>query len=128
MEDLKQESIRRMKILKLDEKIINDFIEKDVIYVSKIQGEIEVANQNQISLVKEFEKEHKVKIYHIIQLVSKNRNILYFLYVNQKRKYWSQDRKDISLGYIETITVKNLRELRVIGAKIINGKVSVVKE
>lgn len=128
MEDLKQESIRRMKILKLDEKIINDFIEKDVIYVSKIQGEIEVANQNQISLVKEFEKEHKVKIYHIIQLVSKNRNILYFLYVNQKRKYWAQDRKDISLGYIETITVKNLRELRVIGAKIINGKVSVVKE
>lgn len=128
MEDLKQESIRRMKILKLDEKIINDFIKEDILYVSKIQGEIEVANQNQINLVKEFEKEHKVKIYHIIQLVSKNKSILYFLYVNQKRKYWVQDRKDISLGYIETITVKNLRELRVIGAKIINGKVSVVKE
>ena len=128
MEDLKQESIRRMKILKLDEKIINDFIKEDILYVSKIQGEIEVANQNQINLVKEFEKEHKVKIYHIIQLVSKNKSILYFLYVNQKRKYWVQDRKDISSGYIETITVKNLRELRVIGAKIINGKVSVVKE
>lgn len=128
MEDLKQESIRRMKILKLDQKIINDFIKEDILYVSKIQGEIEVANQNQINLVKEFEKEHKVKIYHIIQLVSKNKSILYFLYVNQKRKYWVQDRKDISLGYIETITVKNLRELRVIGAKIINGKVSVVKE
>lgn len=126
MEDLKQEAIRRMKILRLDTKIIKDYVEKNLIYVSEIRGEYEIANQEQLQLLQKLEVQNNIKIYHIIHLVSKNRNILYFLFITQKRKKWIQERKDISLGYLETIAVKNTRDLEIIGFKTKNGKVSVV--
>lgn len=87
-EELKEECIKRLKILKLDDYIINDFKDNNKVYATIIDGDIiEVTEDNKVfELMKSFEKNKQGKIYHIISIEGQFRNAVYILYVNNNTK------------------------------------------
>ncbi len=123
---MKQESIERMKILKLKQDVIEDFSKEDIIYISEVQGDLLKANDEQLQLIKQFELKKNVKVYHIIHQETESRDILFFLYVSEKEQDWKDERRDLTLGFDCVIVLKKETEIKEIGIKIKDGKVNVV--
>lgn len=101
-QELKQECIKRLKILKLDSKIINEFKENYKVYVSKIKdGAAEVIFDNDIiELIKMFEEKQTIKIYHVII----NKGNIYMLSVHTDKKVWKEERADLKRGFTAIVS------------------------
>ena len=67
-DELKQEAIKRLEILKLDSTVINDFKDNNKVYVSKIKetGTEIIFDSEVMDMIKIFEQEKTIKIYHVI--------------------------------------------------------------
>ncbi len=126
-DELKQECIERLKILKLDEQIINDFINNNKVYATIINGDvIEVTEYNVVSkLMKSFENNKQVKIYHIVSIEEKLKSLVYILYVRNDKKEWKAEREDLKNGFAEVSTFEEVREYRNknIGIEVNDGKI-----
>ena len=127
MEELKQECIERLKILGLDSKIINDFVNDEKVYISSIDGDIMEATKYDFvsELMKNFEQTKKVKVYHIISIEREMRSTVHILYVSQERSNWKSEKEDLKNGYTEVHTLEEVRVLanRNIGIDVENGKI-----
>lgn len=123
MEDLKQECIERLQILKLDSKIIKEFKENDKVYVSKIEnGTTEVKYDNEImDLIKMLEQKETIKIYHVIIFDS----TMYFLVIHTHQEEWQKEKSDLKRGFIEIVITKSVIEFtsRNAGIETENGKI-----
>ena len=123
---IKDECIKRMKILELDSKIINDFKSDDKIYVSDLAND-NIADVIVYPLLKikilKFEKAKKVKIYHIVHTESQNKDGTYLLYVSHNKENWKNENRDMKLGYIEAYAYEEIREQKIIGIEINDGKI-----
>lgn len=126
-DELKQECVARLKILKLDSQIIGNFKNNDKIYVTQINKNVmEVTSYLEIKeLVKSLEEKRKVKIYHIVSMEGEFKNVIYLLYTSVNKKEWELEKQDLKRGFTqafileETIKTGNLN----IGIKIENGKI-----
>ena len=130
MEDKKQmklEAIERMKILKLNKQAINDFITNNTIYVSNIKGSLQKANEEQMKLVKQYEEERQIKIYHIVHHKTYSKDILYLQYVDNIREHWRVEKRDIDLGFDDVICYKISNELREIRFGTKEGIINFIK-
>ena len=76
--ELKQESIERMKLLKLKNEIIEDFTKEDIIYVSNIGGDLQRTDEEDINFIKQYEETRNVKIYHVIKQKTESKEISIF--------------------------------------------------
>lgn len=121
--ELKEESAERLKMMHLQPKLIKEFVESNILYVSNIKGNLERANQEQLTLVKEIEKKKLVKIYHIIHYKTQNKDILYFLYVDDKINNWKEEKRYLLLGYANSICYKKCIELQEVSLKINQGEI-----
>lgn len=101
-EELKQECIKRLKILKLDFKIINEFKDNDKVYVSKIKdGATEVIFDNDIiDLIKMFEEKQTIKIYHVIV----DEDNIYMLSVHTNKEIWKEEKADLKKGFTAIVS------------------------
>lgn len=86
--ELKQECINRLKILKFDEKVIEDFKVKDKLYATNMSNKniVDTAYKEVIQGIKIFEKTNNIKIYHIVNIETNNNIIVYLLYVKRNKK------------------------------------------
>lgn len=111
MEELKQECIERLKILGLDSKIIDDFVNDEKVYISVLDGEmLEATQYNYVcKLIKSFEKNWKVKIYHIISIERKMRDTVHVLYVSQDKSKWKEEKENLKNGYTQAHTSETIR-------------------
>lgn len=111
MEEIKKECIERLKILGLDSKIINDFEKEEKVYISVIDGDILEATQYDyvLNLIKSFEKNWNVKIYHIISIERKMRDTVHVLYVNKNKSKWKSEKEDLKNGYTQAHTSETIR-------------------
>lgn len=125
-EEVKQEAIERMKLLKLNKQIINEFEKLDKIYVSEIKGNLQKANDEQLEMVKEYEEKKQVRIYHIIHQKTESKDISFFLYVDPNSKEWKAEKRDIELGYECALCFKQTKEIRELGIKVKDGKVNTI--
>lgn len=127
VEEIKKECIERLKILGLDSKIINDFEKEEKVYISVIDGDILEATQYDYvsNLIKSFEKNWNVKIYHIISIERKMRDTVHVLYVNKNKSKWKSEKEDLKNGYAQTHTLETVRAFMQenIEMKIENGKI-----
>lgn len=126
IEQMKKEAIERMKVLKLSRQIINDFITKNIIYVSNVKGNQEKANDKQMQLVKQYEEDRQIKIYHITHLKTKSREILYFHYVDNNKDNWKIEKRDLTLGFDDVICYRVSKEFRQVRLKIRQGIISFI--
>lgn len=126
---VKEECIKRMKLLKLDKKIINDFSKLDKIYISDINTGYSQINEKIEKLIQDYEKDYKIKIYHVIQNSSQHNNTLFFLYVNCNPNEWKNEKRDIADGFIDALIYKVIitrtifKQKRTIGINMDNGKI-----
>ena len=127
MEELKQECIERLKILGLDSKIINEKEKEEKVYISVIDGDILEATQYDyaLNLIKSFEKNWNVKIYHVISIERKMRDTVHVLCVSKDKSKWKAEKEDLKNGYTQAHTLETVRAFMQenIEVKIENGKV-----
>ena len=97
MEELKQEAIKRLEILKLDSKVINEFKENDNVYVSKVENAATevILDKEIIDLIKMFEQKKTIKIYHVII----NQDNIYMLSVHTNKEIWEEEKSDLKRGF-----------------------------
>lgn len=126
IDKVKQEALERMKILKLNKKVIDEFKTQDIIYVSEIQGDLQKANNEQMLMVKEYEQKKQVKIYHIIHQKTESKDISIFLYVDINSKEWKAEKRDMELGYDCALCFRQIKEIRELGIKVKEGKVNTI--
>lgn len=127
MEELKQECVDRLKILGLDSKIINDFEKEEKVYISVIHGDVLEATQYDYvcKLIKKFEENWKVKIYHVISIEREMRDTVHVLYVSKDKNKWKAEKEDLKNGFTQAHTLETVRAFMHdnIGIKIENGKI-----
>lgn len=127
VEELKQEVIKRMKSLQLQDNVIENFEKENKIYVSEIKGGLVEANDEQMKILREFEKEKNIRIYHIIHLKGKGIDSLCFLYISNDKEKWQAERNEISRCIIEILYYKEIKDVREIGIVLKDGQISIVK-
>ena len=130
-EYLKEEFIKRLKILKLNNQIIDDFKNNDKVYATIIDGDtIEVTEHNKVyELMKSFEKNKQGKIYHIISIEGQFRSAVYILYVNSNTKdEWKLEQEDLKRGFAEVSSFEEIIKYdnRHIGIEVNDGKIKKV--
>ena len=122
--ELKQESIERMKLLKLKNEIIEDFTKEDIIYVSNIGGDLQRADEEDINFIKQYEETRNVKIYHVIKQKTESKEISIFLFVDTNCRCWRDEKRDIKLGYSCAIIYTKSKEIKEIGHTFEDGKIN----
>lgn len=126
-DEIKQECIDRLKILKLDDKIINDFINKNKVYATVMNGDtLEVTQYGIVSkLMKSFEKNKNVKVYHIVSIEEELRTLVYILFVGNNKDEWKAEKGDLKRGFAEVSAFEEIRTYnnRHIGIEVKNGKI-----
>ncbi len=127
MEELKQEAIERLRIIGLDSQIIKEFAENNKVYVTRIndKGTEFIFDSKIMDMIKIFEKEKTIKIYHVIIY----ENDLYILSVHKHKENWNKEKVELKRGFV-TIVLCNIIDggiveliARDIGIEIEIGKI-----
>ena len=127
MEELKKEAIERLRIIGLDSKIIKEFAENNKVYVTRIndKGTEFIFDSKIMDMIKIFEKEKTIKIYHVIIY----ENDLYILSVHKHKENWNKEKVELKRGFV-TIVLCNIIDggiveliARDIGIEIETGKI-----
>ena len=97
----KEEAIKRMKALDLYKTYIEDFIDKDQIFMSEMTGGVYEFSENTelVNTVNEFEIAHNALVYHVIRTFTQFGELYTFLYVSDYKEEWEMDNDDIAEGY-----------------------------
>ena len=113
-EDVKNECLRRMKILKLHDEgehtCVGDFRKNGTVWKSEFHGILYWLDEDEQKAVEEFEKSHEgLKVYHCIKSHTEFGELLSMLYVNgRSEEEFDEDKEyfdnDIQDGYIMSDT------------------------
>ena len=97
-EQMKEEAIKRMKLLNLHTNVINEFQDDDIVNCSQF-GVLFWLNDDQEKRVAEFEKESGNLVYHMIRTdyVELGR-MLTLLYVSPYMDEWERDEAELNAG------------------------------
>lgn len=108
-EQMKEEAIKRMKLLNLHTNVIHEFQDDGIVNCSQFGGALFWLNDDQKKRVAEFEKESGNLVYHMIRTdyVELGR-MLTLLYVSPYMDEWERDRKELAarepLAYVANLT------------------------
>lgn len=124
--ELKQECMKRLEILKFDDKVIEDFNVKDKLYVTNMSNEnlVDIAYNEIIQVIKVFEKANNVRIYHIVKVETHNNIVVYLLCVKRNKREWKNEREDLKNGFTEVYSYEGIRKIKNIGIETNLGKIT----
>ena len=125
-ESMKQEAIERMEILKIQKRAIKEFKEQSKLNKSEGKlGKLYYLNEQEIELVKEYERKSNVLIYHIIHTISNLGETYELLFVAKEDDDWKDEKKDLKRGFatakVIVVNYKLDSEIGVIGFETRNG-------
>ncbi|MDD6255107.1 MAG: hypothetical protein PUA82_03760 [Eubacteriales bacterium] len=124
-EQQKSEALRRMKALNLLPSIVEDFRKNGTIYMSGEEGMLYFPDQEQLDLVRRFEKRNNVLVYHIINEVKSYGECCTMLYIPADPSGWKSFDKNIRDGlvdaYVYNMTKPDMSEAGLIQVKSVNG-------
>lgn len=123
--ELKQECMKRLEILKFDDKVIEDFNGKDKLYVTNMSNKnlVDIAYNEIIQVIKVFEKSNNVRIYHIVKVETDNSIVIYLLYVKRNKREWKNEREDLRNGFTEVYFYEVIKKVKNIGIETESGQV-----
>lgn len=110
-EEMKQQAIKQMKELQLNNKIIEEFNLNNKIYKSiDTEPHLLEIDQEEQKIIQHIEELYDILVYHIINV---NTEILVeyeILYVDESKAEWQGNIEDINNGYVESCTIiKNVK-------------------
>ena len=102
MEDLREmqvkEAIERMKVLHIMDRPIKEFEKEGVLNLSEGIGLLYWLDDDEKEMVKKFEEEHEMVVYHVIKTFSTLGLMYSLLYVSKHMDELEMDRADILDG------------------------------
>ena len=122
--ELKNEAIKRMQILKLEDKIIQDLKDKNILYISNLGGTLEVEDDEQIQFVKDIEQTKNILVYHLIHRTTQYQDTTYYLFVDNNKKEWKAEKKDLENQFTLALCYTKVKSFNEIGMWIKDGKVT----
>lgn len=127
-EEMIQEGIKRMKLLKLHPNVINEFKEEQRLNKSDLnKGILYWLNEEEQEMIKRLEKKYKFMTYHIIHSYSNLGETYEVLFIKDNKEEWKAEKEDLKNGYamarVEVINCSINSEFGYIGVKSINGGV-----
>ena len=122
-EKMKQESITRLKMLKLHRNVIYDFETEDKL--NKSEGSMAGLywlDEEEQEIVEIFENNYNVLVYHVIKTYTIELGEIYdLLYVDEYEEYWDEEKEEIKEGVVRSYTVSPLSESGRICVELKNG-------
>ena len=98
--EMKKEAIKRMKILQLHQNVLDDFMNENKLNKSDSPlGSLYWLDEEEIKIVKDFEKRHNVLVYHVIHTFSNLGETYELLFVTTEKEEWENERRDLKNGY-----------------------------
>lgn len=94
--EMKNEALARMHILKIHEIAVNDLEKNDMANVSFLGcGILYWPTDKQIELIKKFEDQYNCLVYHGISSTTEIGELVTLLYISQYESDWPTDREDL---------------------------------
>ncbi len=127
-EQMKQEALARMKLLKLHPNVIKEFKEEDKLnYSMGMHGILYWATDEIGEVVQKFKNQTGYLVYHVINNNTEIGRMLTLLYVSTEMEEWNADKQDLQegcpLAYVENLTYPDCSEFGSVGVKSLNGGV-----
>lgn len=98
-EEIMQECLTRMELLKLDRSCISAFRHGKV-WESEGIGALYEVNEEEQAIIDDFEKQHEnYKVYHLIHNIFEFGEVYSLFYVSTNKEEWKEDKEDIENGY-----------------------------
>lgn len=122
----KEEAIKRMNLLLLNENIIKEFEEEEKLNLSESNlGILYWLNEEQKEMVKKFEEENGGLVYHLIHNLTTFGEIYSIFYVSKNEDEWQFDYEDIeenlAFVYVKNVDDPLSSEYGSIGFKSVNS-------
>ena len=102
IEEMKEEALLRMKMLKLHSNVIDEFWKENKLNKSEgLNAILFFLTDEEKKRIKRIEEKYKILVYHVIHTYTTNLGELYdLLYVSNHKEEWEYDRQDIKQGII----------------------------
>lgn len=107
LEQMKQEALRRMEILKMSKNVIKQFKEENKLNLSESYGLLYWLDEEQQAKVKELEQRAGCVVYHVIRDFTEFGELLSLLLVSKYEQEWKREVADLEKG-IAFVYVYNL--------------------
>lgn len=116
-EQIKEECLKRLRILKLSKDVVKEFKINGKVYCSQPKKETRELTTEELTLVALLEQKENVIVYHTLKID----NDTFYLYVGENPKEWKDEKTDLRLGY----AVGKYFDIidRTLGIEIQDGKV-----
>lgn len=132
LKEMKEQVIKQMKALKLNNKVIEDYMKEDKIYKStNMKPYIEEIPEEEKKLIEDFEKKNETIVFHVINVKSQILNQYELLFISRNKENWKDDVVDNKNGFIISNTIvintklnkQMVNEIGIIGIENKNGGV-----
>lgn len=125
-EEMKQEALVRMNILKLYPDVVREFTTEEKLNYSA-RGILYRLNDELRERVKDFEATYGFLVYHVIDDQTEIGRLLTLLYISTEKEEWLTDQQDLRDGcpmaYVINCDCDAFSEFGTVGVKPINGGV-----
>ena len=99
-EEMIEEAIKRMKILKLHKNAIKEFEQERMLNKSTLNlGILYWLDEKEKEMVKRLEKKYKFMVYHIIRSYSNLGETYEILFVENNKEEWNAEKEDLKNGF-----------------------------
>lgn len=122
-EEMLQEGIKRMQLLKLHNNVINDL--KNDGLLNKSEGRLGILywlDEKEQAMVKEYENQRNILVYHVIKTYTLDMGVVYdLLFIIDEKGYWEEERERLKQGYVLSHSISQFNESGDILVKNKNG-------
>lgn len=111
-EEMKEEALKRLSLLKINKNVIKEFKEENILNKSEgILGSLYWLNENEKEMVRKYEERWNVVVYHIILTNTINNGRIYdLLFISDEKQYWLEERLKLKAGYVLSHTYSQFSE------------------
>lgn len=121
----KLEAKKRLQLLNVHQNVINEFMQEDKL--NKSDGKLGILywlDDNEEKMIKDFQENYGVLVYHVIKTYTIDMGIIYdLLYISEDIDCWDIEKDDLKNGYALSYTISTFSESGVIKIKPVNGGV-----
>ena len=111
-EEMLQEGIKRMQLLKLHNNVINDL--KNDGLLNKSEGRLGILywlDEKEQAMVKEYENQRNILVYHVIKTYTLDMGVVYdLLFIIDEKGYWEEERERLKQGYVLSHSISQFNE------------------
>ena len=94
-DEVKEECLKRLKILRLSKDVISEFKNNNKVYVSEPRKKPRELSTEELIQLLQIEQKEKVSVYHVLR----SDDDTFYLCVNENIKDWKDEKIDLRLGY-----------------------------